>query len=49
MATNRLVCESMGGVSSFGATGIIAHTALQHAEVPVDVASSLGVPKIVSS
>jgi hypothetical protein len=42
------MCESIGGVSSFGATGIIAHTVLRHAEVPGDGLPSIGVQKIVS-
>lgn len=33
MVTDFLIGESIGGVSSFGATGIIAHTLLQYVEV----------------
>ena len=33
MPTDWLICESIGGASSFGATGIIAHTLLQYAEI----------------
>ena len=33
MAIEWLIHASIGGVSSFGATGIIAHTLLQYAEV----------------
>jgi len=30
MATEWFICEVFGGVNSFGATGIIAHTLFQH-------------------